>query len=68
MIELPLLKEMKQLIPEGERSDFVNAALGKAFREFSRQKGMDLLKEWRKGTALKLTDAEISKLRNYGRE
>lgn len=68
MINQEILEALKTWIPAGDRSDFVNGALEEAVRRYTRQKASDMMDELRKKANLRLTTAEIIKLKNYGRE
>ena len=60
--------QLNQLIPAGERSDFINQALQKALVKYSRQKAMEAIEKFRKENKISITTEEIIKLKNYGRQ
>lgn len=68
MIQKDLLEAMKFFIPEGGRSDFVNEAVQEALKDFGRKKAMEEMEQFRKTAQWKMTDEEIRKAREYGRE
>lgn len=68
MISKEILKSLHQVIPAGERSDFVNEALEDALIDYSRKKAFEQIEKFRKEWKLKMTTDEIIKLKNYGRE
>ncbi len=68
MVNQETLSALKEWIPAGDRSNFVNGALEDAVRRYKRQKASDMMDELRKKANLRLTTAEIIKLKNYGRE
>ena len=68
MIDQIVLVEMKQLVPEGQRSDFVNNILHSALIEYGRRKAMEKINEFQKSEKITMTTEEIIKAKNYGRE
>ncbi len=68
MIDENIMVEVKQYIPDGERSNFVNEALVEALENFKRHKAIEGIEKIRKKAKLKMSDAEINSLKNYGRE
>ena len=68
MISKELLVELNQLIPSGDRSDFVNRTIKEALTRYSRQKAFEEIDKNRKNWKLKMTTEEILKLKNHGRE
>lgn len=67
MVNQELFESLKSLIPERERSDFVNYALEEAMKDASRRKASQMIDEWREKVRLHMTNKEIRKLREYGR-
>lgn len=67
MISVKVLEMMQKHVPAGERSDFANKALNDALLYAGRRKAAEQMDEMRKNLKLKITDAEIRKLRAYGR-
>lgn len=68
MVDLNILEGMKFFVPAGERSDFVNKALQASLKDFARKKASEAMDEIRKKWNLKITNEEIRKYREYGRE
>lgn len=69
MISHPLLKELEELIPRGERSDFINEAIEEALTRFSRKKAGEEMDKLRKALHLKLgNDKQLLKEIHYGRK
>lgn len=68
MVCTDLLEAMKFFIPDGEKSNFVNNALEEALKDFSRKKASEMMDELREQANIKLTTAQIIKLKNYGRK
>lgn len=67
MIDNDVLIQMKTWVVSGERSDFVNEALEKAVLRYRREKAFKAMDELREKANIHMTDAEIIKLKNYGR-
>lgn len=67
MIDGYLVVVMNETIPEGERSDFMNKALEKALIQYRREKAFQAIDELRERLKLKMTTAEMIRLKNYGR-
>jgi len=68
MISTSLLTGLTELIPLGERSDFVNQTLEEALTQFSRQKASEEAAEIRKKLKIKTSDKEILKIIHDGRK
>lgn len=68
MIDVKLVKELEEVIPAGERSNFINGALNEAITQLSRQKAIEGLKKIRESNKVKLSNKEILELINYGRK
>lgn len=68
MINRETLMRFYQLIPAGERSDFLNGTLKEALINYGRRKASEQIDKFRKEWKLKLSTKEIIKLKNYGRE
>lgn len=68
MISKEILKSLHQVIPAGQRSDFVNEALEDALIDYSRKKAFEKLEKFRKENGIFLSTEEIIKLKNYGRK
>jgi len=68
MISKDVLAELKEWIPAGERSDFVNEALEEAVLDFQRRKASASMDAFREKNKLSMTTAEIIRLKNYGRK
>lgn len=68
MVNEDLLVEIKQYIPDGERSDFVNEALEGAIELFRRKKAVEEMDRIRNEDPVKITTEEFIRLKNYGRE
>ena len=67
MVSNQIIIEMENLIPKGQRSDFVNKALQKELRNLGREKAIEEMDKMAKKIKLKTTTKEIIKLKNYGR-
>lgn len=69
MLEANVADDLQELIPSGERSDFINEALEKALHQLSREKAFEegtILKEKLK---IKLgSNEELLKKIRYGRK
>lgn len=68
MINQEVLEMLKKWIPAGDRSNFANGALEEAVRRYVREKAFQLIDELREKSKLKMSTAEMIKLKNYGRE
>ena len=68
MVDEKLLFEIKQYIPDGERSNFVNEALEDAIDLFRRRKAVEGMEELRQKMQVKMSTEEFIELKNYGRE
>ena len=68
MVSKSLLVEIKQYVPEGQRSDFVNEALEEAVSLFKRKKACEEMEKLRQEMGVTMPTEEFIKLKNYGRE
>lgn len=68
MIKITLLDDIRHLIPDGQRSDFVNDSLEEALETFRRRKAFEAIDELREQLNLKMSMKEFKKLKNYGRK
>ncbi len=68
MVNRDILVELKQWIPAGERSNFVNGALEKAILRFKREKAFQAMDELREKAKIMMTTKDFIRLKNYGRE
>lgn len=59
MIRTSVLQEMESLIPKGEWSQFVDNALEQAMTDFSRNKGRELLKQFKEEHSSPISNEEI---------
>ena len=67
MIDKDILIELKQWIPAGDRSNFVNSALEEALLYHRRKQAFKAMDELRLKAKIKMADIEIIKGKNYGR-
>lgn len=67
MLNRDILVELKQWIPAGERSNFVNGALQEAIIQFKREKAFKAMDELREKAKIRMTTKEFIRLKNYGR-
>lgn len=68
-IKIPLLHELDVLVPNGERSDFINEALEEALVRLSRKKAGEMTDKLRKKLRLKIqSDEALLKDIRYGRK
>lgn len=67
MINQDILVRIKEFIPAGERSDFVNKALGEAILRYARRRASIAMDELAKKMNLRMSTEEFIKLKNYGR-
>lgn len=69
MIDLTLLEEMEGLVPAGDRSNFVNAALEEKLTEWSRAKAFELIEAFKQTHRhKKMTDEQLLKDIHHGRK
>lgn len=68
MLNRDILAELKQWIPAGERSDFVNGALEDGIKNFLRKKASKSMDEMREKANIRMSTKEFIRLKNYGRE
>lgn len=68
MISEDILIKFYQWVPVGKRSDFVNEAINEVLKGKAMREASEFMDKFREEHRLKMTDAEIRKARNYGRE
>ncbi len=68
MFRIATLEKLNGFIPNGERSKFVNQAVDEALIDFGRKIAAERMDKFRKEAHWHMTDAEIRKAREYGRE
>ena len=68
MIELRVIENMEDVIPKGERSSFVNEVLEEALIRQQRKNAFRAMDKLREKANIRITDEEIRKYRNYGRQ
>lgn len=68
MVDVKVLAEIERLIPAGQRSNFVNESLDEALLRYSRGVAIEGMRKLAKKLKVKVSDSEIRKLKNYGRE
>ncbi len=68
MVKLRIIEGIEDLIPRGERSQFVNEVLEEALVRHRRRKAFKAMDKLREEGNIRMTDAEIRKYRNYGRQ
>lgn len=68
MISKENIMLLKQLIPAGERSDFINKTLEEAMKSYKRHKASEEIDKFRSVWKLKMSNEELLKLKNYGRQ
>lgn len=68
MISRATLMQFYQLIPSGERSDFLNTTLKEALINYGCRKASEEIDKLAKALNLKMSTREIIKLKNYGRK
>lgn len=68
MVDEHILIRIKEWIPEGERSNFVNGALDEALKDMARKEASEFMDKVREEGNFKMTDDQIRKAREYGRE
>ncbi len=68
MVDPFIAMELTQMIPSGQRSEFVNKAIEKALVQFSREKAYEETKELREKLNLKIgSDEKLYKVIREGR-
>lgn len=68
MVNISVVKELNEMIPSGERSDFVNEAIENALTQFSREKAYEETKRLREKLNLKIkSDEKLYKIIREGR-
>lgn len=67
MVDEHILIRIKECIPAGERSDFVNGALEKEIIRYRREKAFDAMDELREKADIRMSIKEMLKRKNYGR-
>ncbi len=68
MVDMEILQDMKEFIPAGDRSDFLNHAIQNGLEDFRNKMAFDGIKKMQRKAKLKMTMKEFLKLKNYGRE
>ena len=69
MLNVNLVDTLQQLVPSGERSDFINEAVEKALKCLSREKAFEEGTKLRDRLNLKIgSDEELLKKIRYGRK
>jgi metal-responsive CopG/Arc/MetJ family transcriptional regulator len=68
MVSKKLLEELSAFVPQGQRSDFVNEALKEALDLFRRRKSVENMEKLRQEMKITISNDELIKLKNYGRE
>ena len=68
MVKLRIVEDIEDLIPRGERSHFINEVLEEALMRHRRKKAFQAMDKLREEANIRMTDAEIRKYRNYGRQ
>ncbi len=68
MVDQIVITEMQALVPAGQRSDFVNAALHSALLQFGRNLAVQKIDEFKMTHKLTITTEEIIQAKNHGRE
>lgn len=68
MFRFITLEKLAKWIPEGERSKFVDNAVDEAVAGFARRKAIEFMDKFSSEAHFHMTDEEIRKAREYGRE
>lgn len=68
IIDKNIIIKIEQLMPAGKRSDFVNNALSESLIRYARKEASEAMDECAKQNTIRLTTAEIIKLKNHGRQ
>ena len=68
MMNEQVLVQLKECLPAGERSDFVNHAVEEALLDLGRKKAAEAMDAFRKEGKWKITTEEFIRLKNYGRD
>ena len=68
MLDRTLFLDIKQYVPEGERSDFANEAFEQALIDFKRAKAYEEIKKLRKINKVHVSTEEILQTRDDGRK
>lgn len=68
MIDEEILKQLNEHCHAGDRSDYVNQALEESIKAANRKKAFELSEHFIKKHRIKMTTAEIIRLKNYGRK
>ncbi|MBI5753737.1 hypothetical protein HZA40_01170 [Candidatus Peregrinibacteria bacterium] len=68
MISKENMMQLKQLIPAGERSDFINKTLEEAIKSYKRRKASEEMDKLSARLNLKMSTEELIKIKNYGRK
>lgn len=67
MVNYNILASLKEFIPNGQRSDFINDALEEAISKFKRKLAGRRMDERRKRLGLHISTGKLIKLKNEGR-
>lgn len=68
MISKETLMQFRQMIPAGERSDFMDKVLKEALVSYRRRKASEEIDKLSQKLNLKMSTEELIKLKNYGRK
>ena len=68
MIEQSLLEELENIVPAGERSDFMNEAVEEKLAHIGRKKAYEYIKEFKKAQKKSWSNKEILKFIHEGRK
>ena len=68
MISKENMMQLQQLIPAGQRSNFINKTLEEAFKAYKRHKASEEIDKLSEQLQLKISTEELIQLKNYGRK
>ena len=68
MLKQYVLQDLKQSVPSGQRSDFVNKAIEQALVREKRMQAFHSLDEIKKAKSARLSTEELIQMKNEGRE
>lgn len=68
MLDNNIVIKLMAWIPAGKRSEFVNGAIDNAIKDYLRREATEYMDAFRKKFKWRMTDEEIRKAREYGRE
>ncbi len=68
MLDEKIILKIKQYVPQGERSDFVNEVLEEALDLLARTLACESMDRLREENPVSITTEEFIELKNYGRE